>query len=90
MGTIISQQSYTIFTHLTHPTPLNNVKAGKIFFTNDYWPPLAFRQENQLIRYMTRTNLHYISAFFFYFMHHVSAFFLSLHQKYNDYGYFAY
>ena len=32
METIISQQSYTIFTHLTHPTPLNNVKPRKIIF----------------------------------------------------------
>jgi len=35
-------------------------------------------------------NLHYFSAFFFRFVHSFSAFLLSLQQKYNDYGYFAY
>ena len=35
-------------------------------------------------------NLHYFSAFFLCFMHYFSAILLSLQQKYNDYGYFAY
>ena len=35
-------------------------------------------------------NLHCLSAFSFYFMHYFSAILLSLQQKYNDYGYFAY